>query len=283
MPETGLSEAHRAGWLTRTRTDVCEESTLTMPFKFDENGAIVTQEVNGHKLPVYVHADGKEAPFDGDGTISTISRLNGEAKSHRERAEKAEGTLKTFEGITDPAAALKALETIKNLNDKQLVDAGEVEKVKAETIKSVRAEFEPFVKKASDLEQQLYGEKIGGAFARSKFIADKIAVPADMVQATFGGRFKVENGKTVAVDANGQPIYSRTRHGEPADFEEALEIMVDQYPHKANILKGSGASGSGATGSSQGTGGKKTITRAQFEALDPLARAAAVKDTAITD
>lgn len=255
-----------------------------MPFKFDANGAIVLQEVNGQKLPVYVHADGKEAPFDGDATISTISRLNGEAKGHRERAEKAEDALKGFEGITDPAAAIKALATVKNLDDKKLVDAGEVEKVKAEAIKSIRAEFEPVVAERDKLKGDLYSEKIGGAFARSKFISEKVAVPTDMIQAAFGSRFKIENGKTVAVDANGQTIFSRTRHGEPADFEEALEIMVDTYPHKASILKGSGASGGGASGGGGGNaGGKRTMTRAQFDALDPAAKAAAVtgKDAAV--
>lgn len=256
---------------------------ITMPFKYDATGAIVVQEVDGKKLPVFVHADGKEAPFDGDSTISTISRLNGEAKGHRERAEKAEGTLKAFEGITDPQAAIKALATVKNLNDKQLVDAGEVEKVKAETIKSVRAEFEPVVKERDTLKSELFDEKVGGAFARSKFIADKVAVPADMLRAAFGQRFAIQNGKMVATDANGQQIFSRTRHGEPADFDEALEIMVDSYPHKASILKGSGSSGSGAQGGGSGAGGKKTMTRAAFDALDPAAKAAAVKDTAIVD
>ena len=256
-----------------------------MPFKYDAEGAIVTQEVNGKMLPVYVHADGKEAPFDGDGTISTISRLNGEAKGHRERAEKAESTLKAFEGITDPQAALKALNTVKNLDDKRLVDAGDVEKVKAEAIKSVRAEFEPIVAERDKLKSELYGEKIGGAFARSKFIAEKLAIPADIAQAAFGARFKVEEGKTVATDANGQPIFSRVRHGEPADFEEALEIMVDAYPNKASILKGSGASGGGASGSPAGAGGKKTVTRAQFEALQPAEKAAMAtdKNVAIVD
>ncbi len=156
------------------------------------------------------------------------------------------------------------------------MDAGEVEKVKAEAIKSVRAEFEPVVKERDALKGELHGEKIGGSFARSKFIADKLAIPADMVQASFGSRFKIEGGKVIATDANGQQIFSRTRHGEPADFDEALEIMVDQYPHKANILKGSGASGGGATGGGGGGSGKKTMTRSAFDALDPAAKAAAV-------
>lgn len=255
-----------------------------MPFKFNADGSIALAEVNGAKLPVFVHPDGKEAPFDADGTVGTISRLNGEAKSHRERAEKAEGLLKSFDGITDPAAALKAMTTVKNLDDKKLVDAGEVERVKAEAIKSLQAQFEPIVKERDTLKGELYGEKIGGAFARSKFISDKVAIPADLMQASFGKHFGIEGGKVIAKDANGNQLFSRTRHGEPADFEEALEILVDSYPHKASILKGSNASGSGAQGGGgQGGGGKKTMTRAQFDALEPAAKAAAVKDTAITD
>ncbi|MDH1824618.1 DUF6651 domain-containing protein [Delftia tsuruhatensis] len=256
-----------------------------MPFKYDANGAIVLQEVNGQKLPVFVHPDGKEVAFDGDSTLSTISRLNGEARGHRERAEAAESALKPFKdaGIEDPAAAAKALSTVKNLDDKKLVDAGEVEKVKAEAIKSVRAEFDPVVQERDSLKNELYAEKIGGAFARSEFISKKVAMPADFVQAAFGKNFSIEGGKVVAKDANGQPMFSRTRHGEPANFEEALEMLIDTHPHKDSILKGSGASGSGAGGGG-GAGGQKTMGRAQFEQLDPAGRAAAIKGgTTVTD
>jgi hypothetical protein len=67
------------------------------------------------------------------------------------------------------------------------------------------------------------------------------------VQARFGQNFKIENGKIVATDLTGNKIFSRARPGEHADFEEALEILVDQYPHKDQILKGTGSSGSGAS------------------------------------
>ncbi|MGT2429255.1 DUF6651 domain-containing protein [Cupriavidus basilensis] len=260
-----------------------------MPFKYDEAGNIAVQEVGGKKLPVFIGADGKEAPFDGDSTVATISRLNGEAMGHRQRAETAETSLKAFEGIADPAAAIKALSTVKNLDDKKLVDAGDVEKVKAEAIKSVEEKYAPVVKKAGDLEAQLNSHLIGGSFSRSKFIAEKFAAegPAgvEIAQALFQSRFKVEDGKVVAYDTAGGKIYSRSRHGELADAEEAIEIMVDAYPHKAHILKGSGASGGGAQGGQGGNGGKKTITRAQFQQLDPTAQAAAARDanTVITD
>jgi hypothetical protein len=241
-----------------------------MPFKTDASGNIVSQDLNGQKLPVFVHADGKEAPFDADSTIGTISRLNGEAKANRERAERAEQQVKAFEGITDPAAAIKALNTIKNLDDKKLIDAGEVEKVKAETIRALEDKYAPVVKEVDTLKGALYNEKIGGAFARSKFIAEKVAIPADLLQASFGARFKIEDGNVVAYGADGNKLYSKTSPGNPAGFEEALEILVDQYPHKASILKGSGAAGGGAGGSGNGAnvGGKRSMSREQFNSLD---------------
>jgi hypothetical protein len=217
----------------------------TMKLKLIEVDGKQYAEVSDGK-PLYLDDDGKEIAFDAPGTKATITRLNSEAKQHRERAEAAEKTAKAFEGIEDAAAARKALEVVANLDAKKLVDAGEVEKVKSEIAKGYQAQLDEANSKAQTLEQQLYGEKIGGSFARSKVIAEKLAVPADMVQATFGNRFKIEDGKVVAYDANGNKIFSRARPGELADFDEALGTLVEQYPHKDHILKGSGASGGGA-------------------------------------
>lgn len=259
-----------------------------MPFKFDAQGNIVLQEAGGQKLPVFVHPDGKEAPFDGDATVSTISRLNGEAKAHREAKEAAENALKPFKeaGITDVAAAVKALNTVKNLDEKNLIAAGDRDKAVSEAVKSVEEKYAPIVKKATDLEAQLNSHLIGGAFARSKFIAEKFAAqgPAgvEIAQALFASRFKVEDGKLVATDAQGNKLFSRTRHGELADADEAIELMVDAYPHKAALLKGSGGSGGGAQGGG-GAGGKRTLTRAQFDALPPGERQAALKDATLVD
>jgi len=184
--------------------------------------------------------------FDAPGTRNTITRLNTEAKDNRLRAKAAEDAMKAFEGISDPAAAKKALETIANLDQKKLVDAGQVEQANAERDKAWQAKLDDITGKAQTFEQQLYAEKIGGSFARSKYIADKLAVPADMVQAAFGQSLKIEDGKVVAYDAQGQKIFSRSRPGELADFDEAIETLVSQYPHRDHILKGSGATGSGA-------------------------------------
>lgn len=215
-------------------------------------------EVDGDK-PLYTHDDGKEVAHDAPQTVAAISRLNGEAKTNRERYETAETSLKAFEGIEDPVAAKKALETLKNFDDKKLVDAGEVEKVKAEAIKAIEDKYAPIVQERDAFQSQLHNELIGGGFSRSKFIQDNIAVPADMIQATFGKNFQIENGKVVAVGADGQKIYSRTRPGEVADFDEALESLVGGYPHKDSILKGNQSGGGGFQAGGGGKTGPKSL------------------------
>jgi hypothetical protein len=240
-----------------------------MKLKLNDEGHVVVQDGK----PVYVNDEGKEIAFDVAGTVATISRLNGEAKTHRERAEAAEKIAKAFEGITDADAARKALATVANLDAKKLVDAGEVEKVKAEAIKAVEEKYAPVVKERDELQKSLVGEKVGGSFARSKMIAEKLAIPADLVQARFGDAFKVEGNDVVAYDKSGNKLFSRSNPGEVAKFDEALEILIDQYPYRDSILKSSGASGGGASGGSGGGAGAKTMTRAAFDALAPAKQA----------
>lgn len=247
-----------------------------MKLKTDDAGHVVVSDGK----PVYLADDGKEVAFDYPSTLATISRLNGEAKSHRERAETAEGKLVSYKDITDPAEALKALGIVKNLDDKKLVDAGQVETVRAEAVKAIEEKYAPVVQRAQKLESELYAEKIGGSFSRSKFITEKIAIPADLLQARFGQNFEVKDGKIVAKDMAGNPIYSRAKPGEVADFEEALELLVDAYPQKEHILKGTGNKGDGARGSNGGNGnnGAKTMTREQFNSLDPATKAVRMRE-----
>jgi hypothetical protein len=250
-----------------------------MKLKLNEQGHVVVQDGN----PVYVHEDGKEIPFNAVTTLATISRLNGEARGHRERAEGLEAKFKPYESIKDVAAALDALEKVGKIDAKKLIDAGEVDKVRAEAktafdhqLKAVEEKYAPVVKERDSLQAALVNEKVGGSFSRSKLITDKLAIPADMVQARFGNAFKLEGDAVVAYDKQGNKIFSRAKPGEVAEFDEALEILIDNYPYRDNILKGSGASGGGAAGGG-GAGGKRTVTRAQFNAMDPATQASTAK------
>jgi len=216
-----------------------------MKLKLTEIDGKTYAEVTDGK-PVYVHDDGSEKPFDAAHTVQTITRLNGEAMSHRTYKEEAEAKLKAFDGIEDPAGALKAIETVKNLDSQKLVDAGKLDELKDELSRSFEAKYEPTVAENAQLKQQLHGERMGNAFANSKFIQDNLIIPADMAKSTFGNCFSVEDGKMVAKDLNGNPIYSKERPAEGATFDEAIAVLVDQYPHKDSILKASGHSGSDA-------------------------------------
>ncbi len=249
------------------------------------NGGTYAEVADGK--PVYIGDDSKEIPFDAPHTVGTIKRLNDEAKSHREAKEAAEARLKGFEGIADPEAARKALDRVKNFSDADFVKADKVDEMKRAwentskeereaAVRASNAERDKWKGEAESLQGALFGEKVGGAFSRSKFIADKIAIPADLLQDKFGARFKVTDGKIVGHGADNQPIYSRTRAGEIADFDEALESMIDAYPHKNAILKGTGANGSGARPPhGGGANGQRTMNKSAFDAL-PLPQQAAL-------
>jgi len=58
----------------------------SMKLKLDDQGHAVLQ--NG--MPVYIHDDGKESPFDAAAAAQAIKDRNAEARTNRERAEKAE-------------------------------------------------------------------------------------------------------------------------------------------------------------------------------------------------
>lgn len=249
-----------------------------MQLKLDADGHVVVIEGK----PVYIHSDGKELPFDAPQAVQTISARNAEAKNHREAKEAAEAKLKAFEGITDPDAAKKALTTVANLDAKKLVDAGDVEKVKAEAIKAVEEKYAPVVSERDALKGELYSEKIGGSFLRSPFIKDKVAIPADFLQARFSNNFKIEDGKIVPYDGAGNRIFSRANPGDVASFEEAIETLITSHPQRDAMLKASGG-GTGAPANNGGNGaGAKTISRAEWNKLPPGAQQAKVTTEGFT-
>lgn len=246
-----------------------------MKLKLDDKGNAVLQDGK----PVYVHEDGSEHPFDAAATVETIKARNAEAKTNRVRYEAAEAKLKAFEGI-EPEAARTAIETVKNYDSSKSKDAAEFERRLSESNKTWQEKLDAATKAAAEAERKLDEKIVGDAFLRSKFIADKLAVPADMVQATFGRNFKVENGQLVAIDANGNPIMSKANPGTNATFDEACEILVSGYAHKDSILKATNGGGSGtpAGGGSGGGGGAKSVKRSDFNQLDPGAQAKHIRE-----
>jgi len=231
-----------------------------MPWKMDGD-KIAMKDGN----PVWVNADGSEIAADYGHALGKITELTGESVARKTKLREAEDKLKHLEGIEDPATFLaearKALDTVKNLDAKKLIDAGEVDKVRAEIQKVYEAKLADAQKAIQEKDTVLVKEMVGGRFARSKFISDKLAIPAALAEAAFGRHFQIKDGKVVAIGHDGREIFSREKPGDMADFEEALSILVDGYPDKAAILKGSSASGGGAGGGSGGQAAPGTISR----------------------
>jgi len=226
--------------------------------------------------PVWVDAKGVESTLGSD----TITRLNGEAAKNRKDKEAAETKLEAFKDITDPVKAKEALEIVGKLDQKQLIDAGEVDRVKTEIGKGYEEKLTAAEKRALAAEKRADDTLIDNVFANSKFIADKVAVPRDMLKATFGNRFGVEDGKIVVFDADGKTkLLSKAKQGEYADFDEGLELIVNNYGNKDAILKGGNHSGGGNQGGGGGgKPGQAVYSRAELQAKNPAEQATILKD-----
>ena len=232
-----------------------------MKLKLDENGVVVTSEDG---KPIYVHDDGKEIPFDAGQAFSKIKDLNAENKRWREMHEEVKSKVDEI-GDLDLEEARKALATVQNLDDKKLIDAGEVEVVKRnlsasyeENLNQTKNSYENKIK---ELNEQLNVQNnnieellILGAFERSKFIKEKTHLTPDIAYYSFKKGLNVEYDKNqkphVVGYLDGEKLFSRRDPGKLAEPEEAIEMLINAYPNKDNILRSSGTGGSGGSSGS---------------------------------
>jgi len=234
-------------------------------WKVDDNGNLAKDAAGN---PIYINSAGQEQPTDA----GTIGRLNAEAKSHRERADDLAAKYKPFEGL-DPEATKKAVEIVKKLDDKKLIDAGQIDVVRKEIGDAYTNQIAERDAKIAKLEGSVTSMTLDGAFKGSKFVTEKVAVPPDMLRATFAQHVKVEDGKPAVYDFNNQRIYSKTNPGLPADFDEALETLIGQYPHKDAILKPSNHKGTGGKNNGGDRTYSATMKRSDFATLPPAKQA----------
>lgn len=214
--------------------------------------------------PIWIDDKGNEATMSGD----TITRLNGEAKNLRERAEGAETKLAVFKDI-DPTKAKTALETMSKIDQKKLIDAGEVDKVKDAIKQEYTGQLTELQTNNQALQSRIDAMTIDGVFAQSEFIRERVAIPRDMFEASMRSNFSVKDGKLQIKDKAGNPIMSKKKIGEYADADEALELLVEAHPQKDTIIKANANAGSGNGGNGGNRGQGSTMKRAEFEKLAP--------------
>lgn len=234
--------------------------------------------VGENEHPLY-EVEGKDIEYDGEKLAADISQVNAEREEERTALESLKAELENskkdsekYKGI-DPEEARKAMETVRNLEDAKMVEAGEVEKIKQSAIEAIRdshneeiselkKKYEPIAVDRDRLKTRLDQVIVSNAFANSKFIQEKVSVPSDMIESEFSDHIRVVNGKLKILDGSGKEIYSRKEPSRPADFDEALEVIIEAYPHKATILKGAGRSVPGViNGEGSDILGDKLISR----------------------
>lgn len=234
-------------------------------WKKDADGKI---EVDAAGNPIWIDANGGERAMNGD----TITTLNAEAKTLRTAKEAAEAKLKDFEGL-DPTVARKAVDDIKKIDSKKLIDAGEVDKVRKEISDQFTAQLAEKDKALQGVQSAYDAERINNLFAASDFIRDKVAMPRDFFEAAFKQNFKIEDGKVVAYDKSGNRLLSEKNAGDYADPQEAIELLVMKHPQKDAILKADIGTGTGNNGNGGNRGGKPSMARSEFEKLPPVKQA----------
>jgi len=256
-----------------------------MKLKLDDKGAAVLE--NG--LPVWVGEDGRETAYNVPDMVNKISALNGESAGRRKEIEALSEKLKPFEKV-DPEKYRTMQETLAAIDQGKLLEAGKVEELKASVKKDYEQRFADMQKTLADKDATHKSEMdkvlgnvrsmaVKGLFERSDYLRDKTVLTPDIAFSSFGQNFTVEedgNGYKISASINGQPILSRAKPGELATPEEALEAIIEAYPLKDRILKAPGG-GPGTAGYND-TRGKSTISRAEFEKLDPAAKLSMVKD-----
>ena len=221
-----------------------------MAWKMDEGNNIVVENGN----PVWIGDDGSESPFDAKANIIAAATAKREAAESRKARKELEEKLAAFEGIEDPAAALKALQFAQSMEGKKVMDDEAIQKLIANAVKPLQTESEQLRADNAKLQTSFHEALVGEKILASEFLKKTTYSPAD-AKAIYGRNFRVEDGKIVPYGQDGNPIYSSARAGEYASVDEALQVFVDSRPDKDLLYRATGASGAGTPPNSGGAGG----------------------------
>jgi len=250
--------------------------------------------VNDDGKIMYIDPEGKEIGLDPVGMYTKIIDLGKENQKHRLKAKEYKDKLGLFEDIDDLETWKKdaetAIKTVKNFNDKEYLKADKVDKLKADITSAYEEKIKQlgdiYANNEADLKKQIDTKAdqirrllISKHFAMSNYFSggdkSKTILPANIAEDHFGRHFKIDEGPdglpvVRAFYASGEPVLSRQNPGDPANFDEAIGLIIDKYPGKESILRSNTSGGSGAssgTGDNTGTNQIEQLRKDWAEAL----------------
>lgn len=228
--------------------------------------------------------DGVEDHPKTQGLKSALDKERGNKKTLAQERKELEDRLKAYEDL-DPEEARAALQRQREIEEKKLLDEGEIDKLLEQRTGNMKSDYEKRLgaldKKRAELEEALSRSEATLAehivFGELKDVAVKAGVRATALDDVLNrGRqvWRLEDGRPVARE-NDEPVFGPS--GKEIGMDEWIEALRDKAPHLYEESKGGGARGSSGSG---GSGGKERIPRsvydADWEAQDRVAAGDAV-------
>ena len=254
-----------------------------LKFKMTEDGKSIMMDANGQ--PIVVDDTNPEAvrefSIDAIHLYHQIPKLKTDIQAANKSASDATTALAAFADITDPVAAIAALETVQNLKEGDLKKASDVQKkiddLNKENIAKLQAAKTAHEAALAEktgiidgLNADLHKAVISKAFAESDWFngkEPKSKLGPSVAESFLAKFFKVErlaDGEIVPVAYIGTTRIEDPAKGmigdnlAPMNFNDAMTKIIEQHPQAADILWPS--SGSNSRGSKdQFQAGKKII------------------------
>jgi len=188
-----------------------------------------------------------------------------------------------YKGI-DPAKAKEALEQLQKIQEKKLIDEGNVEQLFAQRTEKMKNEFVEQIAAKEKVIGELKGQvdKVGSE--KNQFIlftelARAIDNPefgfesgvAELLKPQVLKEFQYRDEKVVRVKPDGTLVYGK--NGDAVGLGEFLQEVAKERPYLVKKSAGGGAHNNG----NQNGNGTKQVTRSTFEAFSPQGKADYVK------
>lgn len=186
--------------------------------------------------------------------------------------------MESFKGV-DPSKFKEYEEQARQINEKELIKKGDFETLVAQRTAAMKKDLEDKIAAQAETIKNLEGEKTKAYGERDSYIVEsELRKAAEHPEAGYNPgvadillphvmkEFTVKDGKVTRVKPDGTVVYGKDSN--PATIHEFLTDMSKDRPWMLKPSSGSGAQGNNGKGAANG----KTMKRADYNALDPVAQ-----------
>lgn len=186
--------------------------------------------------------------------------------------------MESFKGV-DPTKFKEYEEQARQINEKELIKKGDFETLVAQRTAAMKKDLEDKIAAQAETIKNLESEKTKAYGERDSYIVEsELRKAAEHPEAGYNPgvadillphvmkEFTIKDGKVTRVKPDGTVVYGKDSN--PATIQEFLQDMSKDRPWMLKPSSGSGAPGNNGKGAANG----KTMKRADYNALDPMAQ-----------